>query len=164
MQRQQGLTLLELMVVLLIIGFATTGVALALRDSSQTQLEREAQRLVAKLEAARTQSRTSGQTFVWQPTAEGFVIETLPRATNQPVSKEVWLEANTQATIDVPTNASATGVVLGPEPILSPIQISLYVRGDMAKTNANTTNNSNLNQPYTLRIGTNGLKPFEVLP
>ena len=50
MRRQQGLTLLELMVVLLIIGFATAGVALALRDSSQTQLEREAQRLIAVLE------------------------------------------------------------------------------------------------------------------
>jgi general secretion pathway protein H len=164
MQRQQGLTLLELMVVLLIIGFVTTGVALALRDSSQTQLEREAQRLVAKLEAARAQSRTSGQTFVWQPSAEGFVIEPLPRAANQTVSKEVWLQANTQATIDIPANASATGVVLGPEPILSPIQISLYIGGDLANNNANTTNSSNVNQPYTLRIGTNGLTPFEVLP
>ena len=162
MQRQQGLTLLELMVVLLIIGFATTGVALALRDSSQTQLEREAQRLVAKLEAARTQSRTSGQTFVWQPSAEGFVIETLPRASNQTVSKEVWLQANTQATIDVPTNASATGVVLGPEPILSPIQISLRISIDTGS--GNTMTNRNDAQPYTLRIGTNGLKPFEVLP
>jgi general secretion pathway protein H len=130
MQRQRGLTLLELMVVLLIIGFATAGVALALRDSSQTQLEREAQRLVAKLEAGRAQSRTSGQTLVTQ---------------------DVWLQANTQVTIDVPANASATGVVLGPEPILSPIQITLRIQAD--KANAST-----------LRIGTNGLKPFEVLP
>lgn len=146
MQRQQGLTLLELMVVLLIIGFATAGVALALRDSSQTQLEREAQRLIAVLEATRAQSRTSGQTFVWQPSAEGFVIGTLPRAANQALKQEVWLQANTQVTIDVPANASATGVVLGPEPILSPIQISLRISADM------------------MRIGTNGLKPFEVLP
>ncbi|MFY8054918.1 MAG: GspH/FimT family pseudopilin, partial [Limnohabitans sp.] len=149
-----------LMVVLLIIGFATAGVALALRDSSQTQLEREAQRLVAKLEAARAQSRTSGQTMVWVPTAQGYVIETLPRTANQTVSKEVWLQANTQASIDVPANASGTGVVLGPEPILSPIQISLRISGDMA--NANTNNNAT--QPNTLRIGTQGLKPFEVLP
>lgn len=153
MQRQLGLTLLELMVVLLIIGFATTGVTLALRDSSQTQLEREAQRLIAKLEAARAQSRTSGQTVVWLSTAEGFVIDTLPRAANQTVAKEAWLQASTQATIDVPANA-ATGVVLGPEPILSPIQISLRISPDKA----------NANQPNTLRIGTNGLKPFEVLP
>jgi general secretion pathway protein H len=160
MQRQQGLTLLELMVVLLIIGFATAGVALTLRDSSQTQLEREAQRLVAKLEAARAQSRTSGQTMVWLPTAEGFVIDTLPRAANQTVSKEVWLQSNTQASIDFPTNASETGVVLGPEPILSPIQISLRISGDMANVNTN----SNATQPNMLRIGTQGLKPFEVLP
>jgi general secretion pathway protein H len=160
MQRQQGLTLLELMVVLLIIGFATAGVALALRDSSQTQLEREAQRLIAVLEATRAQSRTSGQTFVWQPRAEGFVIGTLPRTANQALTQEVWLQANTQVTIDVPANASATGVVLGPEPILSPIQISLRISGDRANTNTN----SNAIQPNTLRIGTNGLKPFEVLP
>ena len=162
MQRQQGLTLLELMVVLLIISFATTGVALALRDSSQTQLEREAQRLIAKLEAARAQSRTSGLTLVWQPTSEGFVIGTLPRAANQALTREVWLQANTQATLEVPANTAATGVVLGPEPILSPIQISLSISGDMANTQANT--NSDVSQPKTLRIGTNGLKPFEVLP
>jgi hypothetical protein len=42
-------------------------------------------------------------------------------------------------------------VVLGPEPILSPIQITLRIQAD--KANAST-----------LRIGTNGLKPFEVLP
>ena len=160
MQRQQGLTLLELMVVLLIIGFATAGVALALRDSSQTQLEREAQRLVAKLEAARAQSRTSGQTMVWVPAADGFVIDTLPRMANRNVAKEVWLQANTQASIDVPSNASGTGVVLGPEPILSPIQISLRISADMTLTNTN----KQANQQNTLRIGTDGLKPFEVLP
>ncbi len=154
MHRQQGLTLLELMVVLLIIGFATAGVTLALRDSSQTQLEREAQRLIAVLEATRVQSRTSGQTMVWQPTAEGFVIGTLPRAANEPVSKEIWLEANTQVSIDVPPNAAGTGVVLGPEPILSPIQISLRIVNEKASTTLQNT----------LRIGTNGLKPFEVLP
>lgn len=154
MRRQQGLTLLELMVVLLIIGFATAGVALALRDSSQTQLEREAQRLIAVLEATRAQSRTSGQTFVWQPNAQGFVIGTLPRAVNQPVAQNVWLQANTQATVEVPPNTTEFGVVLGPEPILSPIQISLRI----------VTEKNNATTPNTLRIGTNGLKPFEVLP
>jgi general secretion pathway protein H len=154
MQRQQGLTLLELMVVLLIIGFATAGVALALRDSSQTQLEREAQRLIAVLEATRAQSRTSGQTFVWQPTAEGFVIGPLPREANQAVTLNAWLQSNTQATVDMPANSAESGVVLGPEPILSPIQISLRI----------VTEKNNVTTPNALRIGTNGLKPFEVLP
>lgn len=168
MQDQQGLTLLELMVVLLIIGLATTGVSLALRDSSGTQIEREAQRLVAKLEAARAQSRTSGQTLVWRPLSDGFVIETLvpPAPTPQSLQqlqrmgqatpntqKEAWLQANTQATILVPSGAGPQAVVvLGPEPIVSPVQISLRL----------TTPQNNANP--MLRIGTDGLRPFEVLP
>jgi type II secretion system protein H len=84
MQRQQGLTLLELLVVLAIIGFAMAGVSLALRDSSQTQLEREAQRLVAVLEAARAQSRTSGIALIWQATPDGFVIRPALTANQAP--------------------------------------------------------------------------------
>ena len=155
MQRQKGLTLLELMVVLLIIGFATASVSLALRDSALTQLEREAQRLVAKLEAARAQSRTSGQTMVWQPSAEGFAIMTLPQTPSSPALKEPWLQTNTQATIEIPQGTPANaGVVLGPEPVLAPIQIALRI--NVEKSNAQTAN--------TLRIGTDGLRPFEVLP
>lgn len=153
MQRQQGLTLLELMVVLLIIGFATAGVSLALRDSSQTQLEREAQRLVAKLEAARAQSRTSGQTWVWQPTAQGFVIQPVPLTTPSSAVHETWLQAGTQATVEVP-QGSPSAVVLGPEPVLLPTQIALRIP---AEKNNNPA-------PNTLRIGTQGLRPFEVLP
>ncbi len=40
MQRQRGLTLLELLVVLAIIGIALAGVSLSLRPSPQAQLER----------------------------------------------------------------------------------------------------------------------------
>ncbi len=154
MQRQQGLTLLELMVVLLIIGLATAGVALALRDSTQTQLEREAQRLIAKLEAARAQSRTSGQTLVWQPTTKGFVVTTLPHAPNLPLQQDTWLQVGTQATVTVPLDAANAGVVLGPEPILSPIQIVLRANAAPSQASAQST----------LRIGTDGLRPFEVMP
>ena len=155
MQRQQGLTLLELMVVLLIMGLVITTASLALRDSAQTQLEREAQRLVAKLEAARAQSRTSGQTMVWQPSEVGFVIGFLPQAPQTTALQETWLQAGTQASIDFPQGTAANvGVVLGPEPVLSPIQISL--RLGSAKSADSATR--------TLRIGTDGLRPFEVLP
>lgn len=155
MQRQQGLTLLELMVVLLIIGLVTTTASLALRDSTQTQLEREAQRLVAKLEAARAQSRTSGQTMVWQPSVAGYVIGFVPQAPQTTALQEAWLQAGTQATIDVPQGASSNvGVVLGPEPVLTPVQITLRL----------TSEKSNTEAPITLRIGTDGLRPFEVLP
>ena len=178
MQRQQGLTLLELLVVLAIIGFAMAGVSLSLRDSSQTQLEREAQRLVAVLEAARAQSRTSGIALIWQPTPEGFVIRpaltpnaaqgnntvitaTPSNATNPIAARtETWLTAGTQAAVST-TSASALAntpppanlVVLGPEPILTPARITLSV------TAANNTKAT-----PALTIGTDGLRPFQVVP
>ncbi|WP_353140952.1 prepilin-type N-terminal cleavage/methylation domain-containing protein [Limnohabitans sp.] len=156
MQRQQGFTLLELLVVLAIIGFAMAGVSLSLRDSSQTQIEREAQRLVAVLEAARAQSRTSGIALIWQPTTEGFVIRPAlapnPAQANNPIAArtEKWLAIGTQASV-----SAANLVVLGPEPILTAARITLSV--------ANT--NSNSAKPATsLSIGTDGLRPFQVMP
>jgi general secretion pathway protein H len=175
MQRQQGLTLLELLVVLAIIGFGLAGVSLSLRDSNQTQLEREAQRLVAVLEAARAQSRTSGMALIWQPTAEGFVIRqalapnqalgnTAPSSatgnTASPIATraETWLAPGTQVAISTappPTNNAlpANLVVLGPEPILAPARITLSVA---------TSNNAK--PTPTLSIGTDGLRPFQVVP
>jgi general secretion pathway protein H len=180
MQRQQGLTLLELLVVLAIIGFAMAGVSLSLRDSNQTQIEREAQRLVAVLEAARAQSRTSGVALIWQPTPEGFVIRpaltpntaqgnntaitSAPSGAANPIASrtETWLTAGTQAAVNVAGASSAALannpaptnlVVLGPEPILTPARITLSVA---AASNAKAT--------PALTIGTDGLRPFQVVP
>jgi general secretion pathway protein H len=172
MQRQRGLTLLELLVVLAIIGFAMAGVSLSLRDSSQTQLEREAQRLVAVLEAARAQSRTSGIALIWQATPEGFVIRpalaAVPNNTNtsapvqtaSPIAPrtETWLTVGTQAMVSKVTpsttnTAPANWVVLGPEPIMAPARITLSV----------ATANPAKPTP-ALSIGTDGLTPFQVVP
>ena len=164
MQRQRGLTLLELLVVLAIIGLAMAGVSLSLRDSSQTQLEREAQRLVAVLEAARAQSRTSGIALIWQATPEGFVIRpalaAMPNNTNtsapvqtaSPIAPrtETWLTVGTQAMVRA---APANLVVLGPEPILTSARITLSV----------ATANPAKPTP-ALSIGTDGLTPFQVVP
>jgi general secretion pathway protein H len=174
MQRQQGLTLLELLVVLAIIGFAMAGVSLSLRDSSQTQIEREAQRLVAVLEAARAQSRTSGVPLIWQPTPEGFVVRPAlspslsfgtasgNAAGPSPIAArtETWLASGTQAAVTTATaaasptnNTPANLVVLGPEPILAPARITL----SMATANSA--------KPVTsLSIGTDGLQPFQIVP
>jgi len=171
MQRQRGLTLLELLVVLAIIGLGLAGVSLSLRDSNQTQIEREAQRLMAVLEAARAQSRTSGIALIWQSTPEGFVIQPALAATpnhntsapSQAVSPmaprtETWLAANTQALVSTATlftnnTAPANLVVLGPEPILAPTRITLSV----------ATANSAKPTP-ALSIGTDGLRPFQIVP
>lgn len=148
MQRQQGLTLLELLVVLAIIGFSVAGVSLSLRDSSQTQIEREAQRLVAVLEAARAQSRTSGVALIWEASPEGFVIQN----NNKSIAPrtQTWLTAGTQATVSTTTGNL---VVLGPEPILAPARITL---------SAATTSTSKPSP--SLSIGTDGLQPFRVMP
>ncbi len=168
MQRQRGLTLLELLVVLAIIGLGVAGVSLSLRDSRQTQLEREAQRLIAVLEAARAQSRTSGVALIWQATPEGFVIRPALSHATGPVANsianptasrhETWLAAGTQAVIPTsatsPNNtAPANVVVLGPEPILAPARITLQV----ASTHTPSS-------PVALSIGTDGLRPFQVVP
>ncbi len=158
MQSQRGLTLLELLVVLAIIGFAIAGVSLSLRDSRQTQLEREAQRLVAILEAARARSRTSGVPLIWQATPEGFVLRSAQPQTVLATRTESWLSLGTQAVVGTTTTHNAPPanlLVLGPEPILAPARITLSVIA------ANPTST----QPVpSLTVATDGLRPFQVMP
>ncbi len=150
MQRQRGLTLLELLVVLAIIAICSAGVALAMRDNAQTQLEREAQRLIAKLEAARVQSRAQGLPLVWRTTATGFVIETSVAGSEFVAQSEDWLSAD----ISIGMSAGIKTITLGPEPIIPPATITL------SKASAQLSGN----KPMNLRIGTDGLQPFHRLP
>ena len=133
-----GFTLLELLVVIAIIAVAPAGVSLSLRDSSQTALEREAQRLAVLFESARAQSRASGTAVIWRPTVEGFRFEGL-----QPGALPTrWLEAGTRAGANV-------AIQLGPEPIIGAQTVEIVSGGqDQA-------------QPArVLRIATDGLRPF----
>ena len=146
MQRQRGLTLLELLVVLAIIAISSAGVALAMRDNSQTQLEREAQRLIAKLEAARAQSRAQGVPIVWRATVSGFVIETPLVGADFAPQSEDWLS------VDI--SADVQAIALGPEPIIAPATITL------SKASSQTSDA----KPMRVRISTDGLQPFHRLP
>ena len=150
MQRQRGLTLLELLVVLAIIAISSAGVALALRDNAQTQLEREAQRLIAKLEAARVQSRAQGVPLIWRATASGFVIETQVVSSDFMEQSENWLFAD----MSIGISAGMKAITLGPEPIIPPATITL------SKLSGQTSDA----KPMNLRIGTDGLQPFHRLP
>ena len=133
-----GFTLLELLVVIAIIAVATAGVSLSLRDSSQTALEREAQRLAVLFESARAQSRASGTAVIWRPTVDGFRFEGL-RPDALPTR---WLEAGTRARANV-------AIQLGPEPIIGAQAVDI-VAGGQGDT-----------QPArVLRIATDGLRPF----
>lgn len=149
---QRGFTLLELLVVLAIVALATAGVGLAMRDGTQTQLEREALRLSALLESARAQSQLSGLPVRWQVTPDGFRFTGLSSdSANELALERSWLNVDTRANVDVASEPrapnAATVLLLGPEPIIEPQSLQLY----------------NVSQPeQRLRLATDGLRPFAV--
>jgi general secretion pathway protein H len=130
------LTLLELLVVVSIIALGTAGVAFSMRDSAQTQTEREAQRLSALLESARAQSRTLGVAVVWRSTAQGFQFDGLPPGS----LPTTWLDRNTTA-------SPGSRLELGPDPIVAAQSVTL---GNAQQTSV------------TWRVATDGLRPFSV--
>jgi len=129
-----GFTLLELLLVVALIAMVGSGVAFALRETGEQQLEREAQRLVALLDAARAQSRATGVAVVWRPDAAGFEFVGLQPAQQEPTP---WMAPGTEVRDQQP-------LVLGPEPIIERQQIELVLGGQ------------------SLRIATDGLRPFSV--
>ena len=134
-ESNRGFTLIELLVVIAIIAIASAGVTFAMRDSSETRLEREAQRLTALLESARAQSRSSGTPVVWRVTATGFRFEGLAPDT----LPQNWMG-------EAITVRGADNLLLGPEPIIGRQAIVV---------SAGTAGQS-------LRIATDGLRPFTV--
>jgi len=135
MTRARGFSLLELLVVISIMALATAGVALSLRDTGQSRLEREGQRLAALLEAGRAQARASGTLVRWQVQGNGFRFVGLPPGSTLPTQ---WLDAGTRV-------ADGTVLVLGPDPLLPP-QRTLLTHVDTPE--------------LRLAIGTDGLRPF----
>jgi general secretion pathway protein H len=143
-KRFAGFTLLELLVVIAIIALGTVGVGLALRDSGQVALEREAERLAALLESARAQSRASGVAVRWRVTPEGFQFDGLPIG-SLPTH---WLEPSTRAQPATADGRAADALQLGPEPIIAPQQVQLLTEGPPERI---------------LRVATDGLQPFAVV-
>jgi general secretion pathway protein H len=134
----RGFTLLELLVVIAIIAIASAGATLALRDSSTTALEREAQRVAAVLEAGRSQSRTTGLAVRWLPNAEGFTLAS--NGAQDENALQAWLTPGTSAQ----TDTTRTLVLLGPEPIIPAQSITLRL------------------QERSVQISTDGLRPFRI--
>ncbi len=124
------------MVVVALIGIATAGAVLSLRDSAASALERDAQRLAAVLESARSQARANHAAVLWQPHEQGYVLRGLPR----PEVTQAWQSEHTRARSNSP-------VVLGPEPLMAAQRIELY---------------SAVAPRQRLWVVTDGLRPFAV--
>jgi len=135
MTRARGFSLLELLVVISIMALATAGVAMSMRDSGQSRLEREGQRLAALLEAGRSQARASGTLVRWQAVGAGFRFDGLPVGSTLPTQ---WLDPGTRV-------ADGTVLILGPEPLLPP-QRTLLTHVDTPE--------------LRLAVGSDGLRPF----
>ena len=142
-----GFTLMELLVVIALIAIGTAAVSFSLRDSAQTVLERDAERLSALLESARARSRSSGVPVRWYPVTEApnnasnnassppasFVFEGLPPQT-LPTN---WLSPTTQV-------AANSLLTLGPDPIIGPQSVMLW------------------SQNFRLWVSTDGIQAFRV--
>lgn len=124
--------------VVAIIALGTAGVAFAMRDGAQSQLEREAARLSSLLESARAQSRSSGVPVRWVASPQGFRFEGLPPNT----LPENWLHTDTAV------QSTQRSIMLGPEPLIGRQTITLT---------------SITSAGRTVAIGTDGLRPFTVL-
>lgn len=136
-----GFTLLELLVVVAIVAMVSAGVGFAMRDASQVQLDREAERLAALLESARARSRMTGVPVRWQDSPSGFRFEGLA-ATEPPASDlpQQWLDPQTGV-------AAPTELLLGPEPIIGPQAVVLVSRAQPGRS---------------VRLATDGVRPFAV--
>lgn len=139
--RSSGFTLLELMVVVALIAVATAGVSLSLRDSADSALERDAERLAVLLETGRAQARASGLPVVWRTQdktgqVQSFVFEGL----QPPGLPQNWLIESTRAT-------PGSAITLGPEPLIEPQAVALSATPSTGKT---------------LWVVTDGLRPFKV--
>jgi len=140
-RRARGFTLLELMVVVAMIAITTAVVSFTIPDPSATRLEREAARLIALLESARTQARAGAMTVLWVPQANGpeadYQFLGLPPALMPPLK---WLVPEVRAEV-----VGGRSIVLGPEPVIGAQSVILRM------------------EDRQIIIGTDGLGAFDVI-
>ena len=78
--REAGFTLLEMMIVLVIIGIATSLASVSAFGNNEARaLRQDGLRLAQLFTAAQVEARASGQSIVWQHDGDGYRFTRLPR-------------------------------------------------------------------------------------
>lgn len=140
--QSRGFTLIELLIVVSLIAIVSAVASLALRDPAATQLEREAARLGALLEAARAEARAAGVAALWVPSETGFRFVGLPSELALPSR---WL-APAGISAEVRNGRGRMqAAVLGPEPVIGAQRIVLRL------------------EAQTVALATDGFGPFAVV-
>lgn len=148
---QAGFTLLELIVVLAIVGLATAGVSVTLRDDTMTRLEREALRLGSQVDAARAHSQVTGLPVRLRLTPQGFRFE--PEVSPTQTTLGRWLDPDTGAVIEQVRISAARSseqdetLLLGPDAIIGAQAVVLFSRSKPQQR---------------VRLATDGVRPFAV--
>ncbi|NGM88466.1 prepilin-type N-terminal cleavage/methylation domain-containing protein [Parapusillimonas sp. SGNA-6] len=122
--RQEGFTLLEMMIVLVIIGIATSmaSVSAFSRDGAR-DLRQDASRLAYLFTAAHAEARASGRTIVWTHDEEGYRFTRMPRRLVLPAR----LATRAQVATD---DAPGTDTVLRQRAWMSSSKVSVRIRPD----------------------------------
>lgn len=69
---QQGFTLIELMVVLVIVGIASAAISLSIRPDPAKALREDADRLAQLLQVAQSEVQADGRVIEWQADRDGY--------------------------------------------------------------------------------------------
>lgn len=80
--RQQGFTLIELMVVLVIVGIMSAAISLSIKPAPAQLLRKDAQRLVQVLQVAQAEARADGRPIHWLADSKGFRFSRLNASGN----------------------------------------------------------------------------------
>ena len=136
----RGLSLLEVMVVMAVLAIAASMASLAFRTPGAAEVEEEALRLAALLEAARAQSRRSGLPVRWQVAPQGFHFDGLPG----PALPQDWKHAGMAAQVQ-----DGEVLLLGPEPVIAAQRVLIL---------------STHHPSARWQVATDGVRPFQAEP